>query len=110
MIFDDKELRKALRKRASDLDIDSARFLVDSYYQMQELRITSDNRVRAVQQGVDDNAADFMAADGLTHMMDHNELRIGSTSSAPQANWASGQDHRKALVLLLLPGCWLTST
>lgn len=62
MIFDDKELRKALRSRASDLDVKSARFLVDSYYQMQELRIMSDNRVRAVEQGVDDNAAGFMDA------------------------------------------------
>ena len=43
-IITDNELRKALRQEAELMHADTARYLVDAYYQMQTMRIMMEGR------------------------------------------------------------------
>ena len=48
-----EKLSKEIKENASTLTDDEARYLVDTYYQMQESRIKTNNQLRSAESGSD---------------------------------------------------------
>jgi len=74
-IITDNELRKALRQEAELMHADTARYLVDAYYQMQTMRIMMEGRERAQEQGVDRNPGRFISITADFFMSAEKEIQ-----------------------------------
>lgn len=93
-VITDNELRKALKQEAAEMNVDTARFLVDAYYQMQHERIAMQGRERAQNQGVDRNPGRFIGV--VSDFFASAETEIAGwldkySANDPLGQWARSQ-------------------
>jgi hypothetical protein len=89
-----QRLNRDLAKAGALLGPREARHLVDTYYDFQAIRIIAENRLRAVRQASDDNAADTL--DFLTVQAEVLEKQMAKAITRwaevqPEAEWAMAQ-------------------
>lgn len=88
-----KELKPNVRTLAKRMGHEEARYLVDTYYQMQDYRKASDNQLRAIRQGADEGESGPLAT--VLIEVRQTEERIKRALDAwsdeePLAAWAKG--------------------
>lgn len=71
--------RKDIRKMAQGMAHNEVRYLVDTYYEIQEYRKSTDNRERAADEGLDDQPK-------FISMMLMDFLSLKNTQSGPWTN------------------------
>lgn len=81
----DARFTQDLQAYAAKLSVEEIRDLVDTYYQLQELRKALDNRLRAVQQGADTNPVLTFFSERLTRLEGQINKALGIAAGAHTA-------------------------
>lgn len=101
-------LSKEVKESAVTVTRNEARFLVDTYYQMQQARIAADGQIRSITQGSDDNEIEIpLALKWVSANMRNQEAQIKKmlekyVDSLPVGRWALAT---KGIGPILAAGC-----
>lgn len=87
-------ISKEVKQSAMNVTRDEARFLVDTYYQVQKMRIVSDNQIRAIVQSADDQdeviplALSWVSKNMRNQEEQTKKMLNAYTNSTPVGRWA----------------------